>query len=141
MPLTTLIRSCEGGADEPQVAMVASGRHPGHYFLGRESGEVSQSFEILDVFETNVSSVAEQGGRAGEDRGGVRGGHGEGERDGRREGGRRQRVHQAQGQSVHQSLKILQNHSLNKFPGATVHSHFPGLEGRNIWPAGKTKLE
>ena len=40
--LVTLFRSCEGGADEPQVAMVASGRHPGHYFLGRKSGEVSQ---------------------------------------------------------------------------------------------------
>ncbi len=27
------LRSCEGGADEPHVALVASGRHPGHYFL------------------------------------------------------------------------------------------------------------
>lgn len=34
-----LFRSCEGGAAEPHVAMVAAGRHPGHYFLGSKEAE------------------------------------------------------------------------------------------------------
>jgi len=61
-----LFRSCEGGADEPQVAMVASGRHPGHYFLGKESGEVGELVKTGAVCE--VVMEKENGtdvGRAG----------------------------------------------------------------------------
>jgi len=32
-----LYRSCLGGADEERVGIVVGGRHPGHYFLGKNT--------------------------------------------------------------------------------------------------------
>jgi N-acetylneuraminic acid mutarotase len=58
-----LFRSCEGGAAEPQVAMIAAGRHPGHYFLGQhESIEIVRTGAVCEEpVEPNTTIV----GRAG----------------------------------------------------------------------------
>eukprot|EP00095_Tigriopus_kingsejongensis_P005001 snap_masked-scaffold139_size317827-processed-gene-0.5 protein:Tk05001 transcript:snap_masked-scaffold139_size317827-processed-gene-0.5-mRNA-1 annotation:"kelch domain-containing protein" len=60
-----LFRSCEGGAAEPHVAIVAAGRHPGHYFLGSQEGEsldvVRHSTVCGEVIPGNSTEV----GRAG----------------------------------------------------------------------------
>ena len=58
-----LFRSCEGGADEPTFAMIAAGRHPGHYFLDQE-----ESLDMVRpgaVCEKNIMPNGTAVGRAG----------------------------------------------------------------------------
>ena len=58
-----LFRSCEGGADEPHVAIVAGGRHPGYYFLDHE-----ESMDLIRsgaVCEHEIDSNTTEVGRAG----------------------------------------------------------------------------
>ena len=50
-----LFRSCEGGAAEPHIAMVAAGRHPGHYFVG------SAEKESLDIVRFAINSRTTRG--------------------------------------------------------------------------------
>lgn len=61
-----LFRSCEGGADEPTLALVAAGRHPGYYFLDqKESLDVVRPGAVCEKpISPNDTSVGRAGAAA-----------------------------------------------------------------------------
>ena len=58
-----LFRSCEGAANEPHVAMIAAGRHPGYYFMKQtETLDIIRASAVCDkTIEPNETQI----GRAG----------------------------------------------------------------------------
>ena len=55
-----LFRQCAPGDDEPEVALIVGGRHPGHYFLDSDDfNDVVRRWQLFLIFTLTAFSEKE----------------------------------------------------------------------------------